>query len=482
LHVPWHALAASHQAMTVEEEEEHSPKSEASREADEADRLPVEKGQIRLHGHFCGVATTASHRLELAIPVREQVDINLLYPLLAGLEASFHKRAEKTAETDASPTSPDSPDSPKVELWTRLKDLLELDRISPEEESPELVEEVLQSLGPAWQETFERCNSRRSSNAESFLSGEDELKAALREEERELRARKAQERAMEIDIEAKEALVGRLMEQREELKMKTQELTKQLEQGVAERWFCGCLQGVSSLFSRKTEEAGDVLETIVETLEGTGEDEGADKKWVELKDDQILLDGHFAGRMVTRMHCLEIAMPVGATLPSTPLLEVLRAVKDANRAVEAESFQQRAKVVESLLAVVEADVDPALRATEVDEERSDPTITPAEPAGEAVPKYEDMSKELEILRSQSSRMQQETEQLRIKNAALVNFLSSAERSAAKLRAALTDAGITPVLSPDTSPKTTRAGQPPPPDLQADIQELESWAMRLRGLR
>eukprot|EP00439_Symbiodinium_sp_Y106_P053752 s298_g7.t1 len=181
----------------------------------------------------------------------------------------------------------------------------------------------------------------------------------------------------------------------------------------------------------------------------------------------ILLDGHFAGRMVTRMHCLEIAMPVGATLPSTPLLEVLRAVKDANRAVEAESFQQRAKVVESLLAVVEADVDPALRATE---ERSDPTITPAEPAGEAVPKYEDMSKELEILRSQSSRMQQETEQLRIKNAALVNFLSSAERSAAKLRAALTDAGITPVLSPDTSPKTTRAGQPPPPDLQADIQE------------
>ncbi|CAE6924663.1 unnamed protein product [Symbiodinium sp. CCMP2456] len=102
--------------------------------------------------------------------------------------------------------------------------------------------------------------------------------------------------------------------------------------------------------------------------------------------------------------------------------------------------------------------------------------------GKAAPKYEDMSKELEILRSQSSRMQQEAEQLRIKNAALVNFLSSAERSAAKLRAALTDAGITPVLSPDTSPKTTRAGQPPPPDLQADVQELESWAMRLRGLR
>ncbi|CAE6924674.1 unnamed protein product [Symbiodinium sp. CCMP2456] len=99
---------------------------------------------------------------------------------------------------------------------------------------------------------------------------------------------------------------------------------------------------------------------------------------------QILLDGHFAGRMVTRMHCLEIAMPVGATLPSTPLLEVLRAVKDANRSAEEESFQQRAKVVESLLAVVEADVDPVLRATEVDEERSDPTITPAEPVGEAV--------------------------------------------------------------------------------------------------
>ncbi|CAE7491571.1 osm1, partial [Symbiodinium microadriaticum] len=45
-----------------------------------------------------------------------------------------------------------------------------------------------------------------------------------------------------------EALVGRLMEQREELKMKTQELTKQLEQGG--------LQGVSSLFSRKAADAG----------------------------------------------------------------------------------------------------------------------------------------------------------------------------------------------------------------------------------
>jgi len=401
------------------------------------------------------------------------------------------------SEPDASPASP------KVDLWTDLRTLLDIDRIEPQEETGEVVEEILQSLGTGWmlQETLERVGSRRSSLHESQLSGEDELKAALRDEEHKLREAQAAERAMEIDFEAKEKLVQNLMEERKLLRAKTEALNRQLEQGVAERWLGACFGGISSLFGRKEE--GSTLDAVVEALEEKAfEEEGQISKpgAMELRPGQLLLDGHFAGRVVTKAHCLEIAMPIAATMPGTPVVELIRAVRDALEAHEASVSQQRAEVVGSVLTVVEADVSVPEEAEEAKEvleaeEDSQPTVSPQESRvfgasvvekEEAVSQpLEEMSKELAALRSESSRMQREAEQLRLKNTALVTFLSSAERSAAKLRAALTEAGISqPLSSPETSPKVTRtaAREPDAKDLAGNIKELETWATRLRNVR
>eukprot|EP00913_Durusdinium_trenchii_P026112 g24495.t1 len=263
------------------------------REAEEAEApfAEVPKGQVRLEGHFCGVAVTASHRLELAIPIFEEVDINLLFPLLSGFKASREAK-EGLPQIPESPTSPASLCDP--EIWTSLEQILECDRKDVEdlpdwwghgrlisnpricgygrkrdEEEGEVIEDMMDSMvGPNWRETM-GCGSRRNSfeRAVSILSESDaELAQKLKEEERELRATKAHERAMEVDFQAKESLVQNLMEERKMLKAKTQMLTKQLETNVAERWLCSCLGGFTKLF-QKSEDEGVQLEVIAEALE-----------------------------------------------------------------------------------------------------------------------------------------------------------------------------------------------------------------------
>ncbi|CAJ1359771.1 unnamed protein product [Effrenium voratum] len=103
------------------------------------------------------VAVTASHRsrlgLELAIPVEEEVDINVLLPLLNGFKAPPDRRiadsrkAKEPPEADGSPTNSKFVVAPAVRkwswssreanrdssLWSTLEELLEIDRKGIEE-------------------------------------------------------------------------------------------------------------------------------------------------------------------------------------------------------------------------------------------------------------------------------------------------------------------------------------------------------------
>jgi len=438
---------------------------------------PVPKGQIRLEGHFCGVATTSSHRLELAIPINEEVDINLLYPLLNGFQAS---REAKGDFEEASPASPMDP-----ELWKTLEKLLEADRKDLEDEEGEVVEDLLECMGPNWKSMTSgltglpgaagsRRNSltfQRSSSTESV----DELQAKLKDEERELRATKAHERAMEIDFQAKEALVQNLMEERSKLRAKTQELTKQLETNVAERWLCSCFGGFGKLFQKSED---DQLESIAEALEER--EEAAVKSELgrasELGEGQVLIEGHFTGQMVTKAHFMEVAMPVGATMPGVPVVEMLRAMCKASGDEEDEGKKKRLEVISEVLSLLEVDVLPEEDlAMEDEEDGGEPSEPPSGNEG-ARNRINEMSKEIEELRSEQSRIQQEAEQLRLKNSTLATFLASAERSAMQLRSALTEAGIQ--LS--ESPTSQGFGQFPSQDQAHNIEALESWAARLRG--
>lgn len=282
---------------------------------------------------------------------------------------------------------------------------------------------------------------------------------------------------MEVDFQAKEALVQNLMEERKMLKAKTQMLTKQLETNVAERWLCSCLGGFTKLF-QKSEDEGVQLEVIAEALEE--KEEAAIKSEVgrvkELEKGQVIIEGHFTGQMVTQAHFMEVAMPLGATMPGVPVVELLRAMYDACKEMEDDAKRKSAEVLSGVLALLEVDILPETELGqdgETEEEILTEVPVPTTEAG-ALERLSEMSKEIETLRSEQMRFQQEAEQLRLKNATLATFLASAERSAVQLRSALTEAGLH--CQGDDSPSSPGGAQ----DMARSLKALESWAARLRG--
>eukprot|EP00434_Breviolum_minutum_P001916 symbB.v1.2.001696.t1/scaffold93.1/size335462/11 len=180
--------------------------------------------------------------------------------------------------------------------------------------------------------------------------------------------------------------------------------------------------------------------------------------------------------MVTKAHFMEVAMPVGATMPGVPVVEMLRAMCKASGDEEDEGKKKRLEVISEVLSLLEVDVLPEEDlAMEDEEDGGEPSEPPSGNEG-ARNRINEMSKEIEELRSEQSRIQQEAEQLRLKNSTLATFLASAERSAMQLRSALTEAGIQ--LS--ESPTSQGFGQFPSQDQAHNIEALESWAARLRG--
>ncbi|CAJ1431117.1 unnamed protein product [Effrenium voratum] len=448
------------------------PGSHHGEDAEEEEQVQVGRGRIRLQGHFCGVAVTASHRLELAIPVEEEVDINVLLPLLNGFKDS--RKAKEPPEADGSPTNSKFDSS----LWSTLEELLEIDRKGIEEEGDQVMEEMMGSFEPGWREaftrgetfmrgeTFVRGVSRRSSDA---TASESELAAKLREEERELRVTKAHERALEVDFQAKEKLVQNLMEERKDLRAKTMELEHALEHSGAERWLCSCLSGLSALLGKKESPGREVLDTINEAEEEKDVEKAMERamSMTELEEGQVIIEGHFAGQMVTKAHHMEVTMPLGATIPGVPVVELLRVMRDATSSQEDEKMQQHAEVLSSVLALLEVDVLPDEEAPE-GEDGDGPRRTPS--YGQvAQKKMAEMSKEIEVLHAEQSRIQREAEQLRARNSTLATFLASAERSAAQLRTALTEAGIS-IGSPKQA-QGEACAEDTGKDFQADVLYL-----------
>lgn len=238
-----------------------------------------------------------------------------------------------------------------------------------------------------------------------------------------------------------------------------------------------------------------------------------------------MLHGHFAGRMVTKGHCVELAMPVDGTVPGAPVMEMAAALGQA--AKEGETSVDE-KVWQQLIALLQVDLDvPDVRpagavmeekrpAVEAAQERQldvlaaprsqEKNLAALEASPAATQKADELSgsridlltKELAQLRGECSRMKKESAQLRARNQTLVNFLASAESSALKLRNTLLEAGFalpSTENSPPTKRKQAASMDRAPLALQdtqlpraskkmqsADLQELQSWASHLRSVQ
>lgn len=207
-----------------------------------------------------------------------------------------------------------------------------------------------------------------------------------------------------------------------------------------------------------------------------------------VNDGCFVIDGLFAGSLVTRGHLLEIALPIEAQLPGWPLLELVHMLgSSATAAAKAASTSrgdaipeeeeedlgpQKPKVSpevwESLAHLLRAEL-PAKQAAIAGSWRLASTV--ADPEALAVSQRESqrlaeqvaaMSTELGGLREECNRVQLDAAQLRARNSSLAGFLATAETSAVKLRQALTQAavaGASPRAGVSSSTSRPRSGSP-----------------------
>jgi len=336
-----------------------------------------------------------------------------------------------------------------------------------------------------------------------------------------------QERALEVDYEAKERLVENLMEDREKLRRKTMELEQKLHGGGGPGCFSSIFTSISGALGSSN---GDKHEKG--HGHGHGHESSSDHCATLENDDtpplvedgKVLLYGHFAGRVVTKGHCVELALPVEGTVPGAPLMEMAAALRQA--AKEAETSVDE-KVWQQLLSVLQVDLidvgaglqmeerRPALEAQERQLDalpaRSnsalEPSPAPAPRASEPAvleaaelsrSRVDSLTKELAQLRGECSREKKESAQLRSRNQTLVSFLASAESSALKLRNTLLEAGFALPSSPEISPskrnqaasmdrtpkalEDTQASRASKKMQPADLQELHDWASQLRSVQ
>lgn len=429
----------------------------------QARRGPVPPGRIRLRGHFCGVVTTPSHCIEVSLPVVHEVPYTSLHPLLSafiqeaeaeakgGGEHGVDSSEEAVTEESAKATQP-----PPSMLWRDLMVLLAAD---------------LPLGGPVTVD--------RGPLAQQGAVGDGGASAPIRSSV--LQRMETHEQALEIDLSAKEALVEDLMREREALRRENEKMRQELEQGLLSRAVSHVLGHASSKV-KDEEESEQLAEAQAEQEETQYLRKQSRVGLIEedpslMAEGCILLDGHFAGCVITKGHLLEVNLPVIAELPGWPLLEMAQmlasSAKDAAaELLEAEGDDEAPKrhavmpeVWEGLIKLLKSELP--LEATVAGRWRmSSDTVEPQVLASsrkqvdQLSQEVTVLSTELEGLRSDYCRTQMEVAQLRARNSTLSGFLAAAESSALKLRSTLSQAAAAGLSPRQQSPQNrARSGSP-----------------------
>lgn len=381
-------------------------------------------GQIRLKGHFTGVVTTASHCLDISVPLSYEVPLGALEPaLLAFLEA------QKEAEA-MSPGGDFEAEQLQMEsrVWQDLIAIVHADKKGQDSRAREIMK-IAQ-------------HGKRGGRT----AGDPQLQ---RIEEKEA--------ALEVDLEAKEELLEKVMEERERLRAENEDLKdKQEGQG-----------SLTSFVKRATHVLVEGVQEVEHIL-GLEEDEPEkEDPQVRVQDKVgdagavgegcILLSGHFAGSVITRSHHLEVALPVEGPVPGAPLVEIVGSLAgepDANgkRQVRVSSPEAAVdpKVWRRLLALLRAEI-PSDRAPQAQIPVRDGAAEPSlqQELQQLRGELERRSRELEEARDSHSRLRLEADNLRARNSALSGYLASAETNAQKLRSTLSHAGVAGALPQDS---------------------------------
>mmetsp|Transcript_1220 Transcript_1220/g.2676 ORF Transcript_1220/g.2676 Transcript_1220/m.2676 type:complete len:498 (+) Transcript_1220:64-1557(+) len=466
---------------------------------------PLRPGYVRLQADFAGSLMTASHYLDMALPLDYDIPISVLLPVLNCFEAegevSKHQQHGEGAKSAGQSLKG---------VWADLQSLLSADASAPESESDN-IRPIPSTSDPA------------------SLSEEELLRVA------------SAEKALEVDYQAKQALVEKLTRERDAYK----EELERLKQGSDHHHTHGSIfrkqvnrtstsptpllpsralspRSEGSHFSSSQSPGGrgkngfspaktvalpsllleDVLQEARSGLRHERQRSGLDEKDAveeekegeeinnEVDDHKVWLDGCFSGSVTTKDHVLDVALPVVGPLLGTLGLEACSALSAAAALTDGQISSGEPLDVSqawSQLATL---------------------ISPEYPKEESLgPRREDIENEellkalllVESLRAENKKVRSEADILKSRNTSLTGHLALAERSANELRSTIRKSevgGLAPALSsptrrtrfsekegrlsPAASPTaSTKSSRGQDSQLVKDLQELERWARALR---
>lgn len=410
----------------------------------------VQRGNARISGDFAGVVTTSSHCLDVAVRIDDEVQVAALAPVIAAVLAS--------AECSTGPKK-----NTKVHLWQSIQSILAADDMRPDE-----VEATLPTRG-----SLSKVLLKRSSQSLAQI----QLERCETDASDTLKLLDQKGKVLEIDYEAKENLVKQLMEERAFLKAKTKALQNKLDDTFFSRLLhqmTGCLEGLLSLILAAKPEEGQHENGSHKHRSSSAESvthNSQDFSWIAdiQHGRKVLLDGHFAGVLMTKNHCIEIAVPLAAPVAGKSLLQILQDLHSA--ASDEKELPRRmlfpAKVWADICSLVEAELDLGLSgdaSSEASEER-----------------IKRLSEELNVVKVAYQALRHEASQLQSENKHLLDVLSSAEAAATRMREKLLEVGFPIGSAQGTEPPMTSMEASTPSrraKLSSELQEVERWASEL----
>mmetsp|Transcript_49701 Transcript_49701/g.115256 ORF Transcript_49701/g.115256 Transcript_49701/m.115256 type:complete len:538 (+) Transcript_49701:106-1719(+) len=386
---------------------------------------PVQSRTVRLRGHFVGDVTTASHCLEVNVPVKHEVPYLAIEPaLVAFLQAA---KKEEVGQPNDEGAARDGAHLKCSELWQRILTLIAADD-GGEESEPRRVSK--RTLG-------------------------DKASRSVRTDDARFQRLQEKEAALEIDYAAKEDLLAEVMLERDTLQRELDELKSSRP---AQSHCTGFVQHAQRALSCALGLQANEAEPAVA--------ESADKERVFPDGSSVILEGHFSGNVYTKSHHLEVVLPVEGTVPGAPLLEILRALAEVRHSFPGAAHHVDPHVWEHLITLIHAELPPETATSPApeliraelptDSVASPAPKLPAEktaselPVTQSAAQEETLQKEVEKLkaslqeascelvamRAEHVKDQMEAEQLRARNSTLAGHLASAETTAQKLRTAL----------------------------------------------
>lgn len=376
-----------------------SPQEEEgkAKDADEQanSRLPIPPGQIRLDGHFHGTVSAGMQCTEVAIPISHEVPYASIEPALRAFLA-----AAKMEEVDANDTVK------STKLWDdMLKQFSGLMPIDEKEEKKD--DDVLEKSNQNVRETAQQM--------EQIISNISEKTSLM----------------IDTDYKAQEALVHKMMQEREELKKNNAALKKKLETGCMSRIFGRSKANVEESVKHGHDNSDHV--PSVKEIEQFG------SECPKIDEKSALLSGHFRGNVRTHGHFLDVSLPVDGEVPGILLSEIAHVLANLNASTHASNAGTASiKALPSIwggLVQILTDEYPS------DESEHGDARMLAMKNKQLTAHVEALSQELAQVREDHSKNQSEAVQLRSKNTSLMNFITSAEVSAVNLRKTLDQTGI-----------------------------------------